>query len=157
MSHRSDLLVRLFDAVETIMMKQDKLQQLDQLIDRLERRLTRTFNAWRKAKQRRKWMAEKTFTNMKLAEEMVQSTKVDIATEDFLEIPKALRREVKLSDEQAAAELRREIAERKKAKARGRIAKMKAKQAGDLKKMPLQGKEALEFIKKKAPAVSIEA
>ena len=35
----------------------------------------------------------------------------------------------------------------KKAKAQGRIAKMKAKKAGDLNKMPLSGKAALDLIR----------
>lgn len=50
-------------------------------------------------------------------------------------------------DAARAAEIRAEQAERKKLKARGRIEKMKAKQAGDLKKMPLTGRAALDAIK----------
>lgn len=46
----------------------------------------------------------------------------------------------------AVEELRAELAERKKAKARGRIAKLKAKKSGDTKKMPLTGKAALALI-----------
>src|SRR3974390_2879151 len=46
----------------------------------------------------------------------------------------------KTKDDQAANELRNQIVERKKAKARGRVAKLKAKQAGELKRMPLSGK-----------------
>lgn len=47
----------------------------------------------------------------------------------------------------AAVEVRAEQAERRKAKSRGRIAKMKAKAAGDTKRMPLTGKAAMEFIR----------
>jgi hypothetical protein len=39
-----------------------------------------------------------------------------------------------------------EIEARHKAKSRGRIAKMKAKQSGETKKMPLEGKDALKAI-----------
>jgi hypothetical protein len=46
-----------------------------------------------------------------------------------------------------ADQLAEEIAERKKAKAHGRIARMKAKQSGATKRMPLSGKEALAAIR----------
>jgi hypothetical protein len=52
----------------------------------------------------------------------------------------------KPSDEQVAAEIRRQQAEHKKAKAAGRIAKLKAKQSGEMAKMPLSGKDALKAI-----------
>lgn len=53
----------------------------------------------------------------------------------------------KKTDAELGAELKAAIEEKRKAKARGRIAKMKAKQAGDLKKMPLTGRAALEAIR----------
>ena len=64
-------------------------------------------------------------------------------------IPDFLRRTVvaKAKDAEAAEAIRRELAERKTAKARGRIAKMKAVQAGDTKRMPLTGKAALAAIR----------
>jgi len=43
--------------------------------------------------------------------------------------------------------LRNEIEKRRRAKARGRIAKMLAKRRGDLKRMPLSGKAALAAIR----------
>ena len=49
-------------------------------------------------------------------------------------------------DAAAAAEIRAAQAARKLAKARCRIEKMKAKMAGDLKRMPLTGRAALAFI-----------
>jgi hypothetical protein len=49
--------------------------------------------------------------------------------------------------EPATVELAQEIAETKKLKTKGRIEKMKAKKRGDLKKMPLGGQAALDFIK----------
>jgi len=46
-----------------------------------------------------------------------------------------------------------EIEERRRAKARGRIAKMLAKKRGDLNRMPLSGKDALKAIARgKSPA-----
>ena len=67
------------------------------------------------------------------------------------DIPEFLRRGVAASkavDEVIAEQIKSEQAETKKVKARNRIEKMKAKQRGDTKKMPLTGKAALEFINK---------
>jgi len=67
---------------------------------------------------------------------------------DPLDIPVCLRRApVHAADEAAIAEIAAKMEEQQKAKARGRIAKLKAKQSGDTKKMPLQGKEALAAIR----------
>lgn len=49
-------------------------------------------------------------------------------------------------DAEVRAEIEAQAEERSKAKARGRIAKMKAKQAGETKRMPLSGKAALDYI-----------
>lgn len=62
---------------------------------------------------------------------------------DDLAIPAFLQRK-KLDP--VAAEIKAEQEATKRAKARGRIDKMKAKQRGDLKKMPLTGKAALAAI-----------
>lgn len=65
-----------------------------------------------------------------------------------LDIPVYLRRApVHAGDEAAIAEITAQMEERQKSKARGRIAKMKAKQSGELGKMPLQGKAALAAIR----------
>jgi hypothetical protein len=64
-------------------------------------------------------------------------------------IPDFLRRtkeEANRLDKEAAKVIQTEQAEHKQAKARARIEKMKAKQRGDLKRMPLSGKEALAAI-----------
>jgi hypothetical protein len=50
-------------------------------------------------------------------------------------------------DDKARAEILAKAEARRKAKARGRIAKLKAKRAGETKRMPLSGKEALDFIR----------
>lgn len=60
-------------------------------------------------------------------------------------IPPFLQR--KADDKAAADAIRKEQADRKTQKARGRIEKMKAKQRGDTKRMPLSGKDALAAIR----------
>ena len=67
-----------------------------------------------------------------------------------LDIPSFLKRgqaAQKAVDEIIADQIKAEQAETRKKKAAGRIAKMKAKKAGDLKKMPLTGKAALDIIR----------
>ena len=63
---------------------------------------------------------------------------------DDIAIPAFLQRK-KLDP--VAEQIKTEQEATKKAKARGRIEKMKAKQRGDLKKMPLTGKAALAAIR----------
>jgi hypothetical protein len=75
-----------------------------------------------------------------------------LAAREAGDIPEFLRRtrseaQAKAIDADAAAKLKAEQAELKKAKARGRIERMKAKQRGDLKRMPLTGKDALAAIR----------
>jgi len=60
------------------------------------------------------------------------------------EIPAFLRRQ---KPDPVADQIRQQQAETKAAKARGRIAKMKAKQSGETRKMPLTGKAALAAIR----------
>jgi hypothetical protein len=67
--------------------------------------------------------------------------KINMPTAD--EIPSFLRR----SPDPIAEAIKAGQAETKRLKAKGRIAKMKAKQAGDLKKMPLTGNAALAAIR----------
>ena len=64
---------------------------------------------------------------------------------DDLGIPAFLRRQSK-ADADVAAEIKAEQAAVSKAKAAGRIAKMKAKKSGETRKMPLTGKAALALI-----------
>ena len=65
-----------------------------------------------------------------------------------LDIPDFLRRETARKLDKVEAELIKAETETKRlAKSRGRIAKMKAKKAGDTKKMPLSGKAALDHIR----------
>jgi hypothetical protein len=61
------------------------------------------------------------------------------------DIPAFLRRQTSASP--VAEQIKAEIEEKKKLKARGRIATMKAKQSGETRKMPLTGKAALQAIR----------
>ena len=69
-----------------------------------------------------------------------------------LDIPAGLKRgpalleKVLNGDTLAKAQIASDVAERKKAKARGRVARMKARLSGETKKMPLTGKAALAAI-----------
>lgn len=78
-------------------------------------------------------------------------TFAELPIADKLDMPDFLKRGGK-ADNKTPAELRAIAAteaaqrEHKTAKARGRIAKMKAKQTGELKRMPLEGRAALAFI-----------
>lgn len=60
-----------------------------------------------------------------------------------LSIPSYLRR----TPDPIAEQIKEEQAATKKAKARGRIDKLKAKKSGETKKMPLTGKAALDHIR----------
>jgi hypothetical protein len=68
----------------------------------------------------------------------------DIGIPDFLKRGIAAQKAV---DAVIADQIREEQATTKKAKAQGRIAKMKAKKSGDTRKMPLSGKAALDLIR----------
>lgn len=65
----------------------------------------------------------------------------DLAIPDFLDRTAAAQR-----DKEAATVLRQEIAEKQRARAVARISRMKAKQSGATKQMPLQGRDALRAI-----------
>jgi predicted nucleic acid-binding Zn-ribbon protein len=68
-----------------------------------------------------------------------------------LDIPEFLRRgaaaQSAADDAVVAEQIKAEQAETKRLKAQGRIAKMKAKKSGDMKRMPLTGKAALAHIR----------
>jgi len=82
-----------------------------------------------------------------LAKQIAEQVPQQVHQSDMLgdDIPAFLRRQTAPSP--VAEAIRQEQAETKRLKAKGRIAKMKAKKAGDLKKMPLTGKAALAAIR----------
>lgn len=57
------------------------------------------------------------------------------------------RKQIEQRDAATLAEMEQTKAEKKRRKSLGRIAKLKAKDAGELKKMPLTGRAALEKIR----------
>jgi hypothetical protein len=66
---------------------------------------------------------------------------------DYSPLPKTLLDEDRaLKDEEAKAQLLKEQEDKKHAKARANAEKRKARKRGDLKKMPLSGKDALKMI-----------
>ena len=67
--------------------------------------------------------------------------------DDKLEIPTFLRREPPQADIEARIQIEVEQANKRLRRSRARIATMKAKKAGDTKKMPLTGKAALDHIR----------
>jgi cytochrome P450 len=69
---------------------------------------------------------------------------IDTGIPDFLRRGQAAQKAV---DEVIADQIREEQAAAKTAKARGRIATLKAKKSGETKKMPLTGKAALAAIR----------
>ena len=69
-------------------------------------------------------------------------TPVPLEPTDGLSIPDFLKR-----DKAARVEIEQQNAERKRTKAQVRIEKMKAKQSGDTRKVPLTGRDALKFIR----------
>jgi hypothetical protein len=74
------------------------------------------------------------------------SSATTTTTDDGLDIPAPFRRVPNAADDAARAEIAAQQAGRKTAKARGRIAKLKADQSGERRKMPLSGKDALDLI-----------
>jgi hypothetical protein len=76
------------------------------------------------------------------AETRVGFVEVKEKAEIDTSIPSFLKR----NPDPVAEQIKSEQAETKKLKAKGRIEKMKAKKRGDLKKMPLSGKAALDLI-----------
>ena len=131
------------------------IEQIDASIDRWDRRLRRAVCALAKLKTQRKRLAQR-LTKPPVArpeplavtimQEMIAPAPApDLAVAHPLDtsIPSFLRR----TPDPVAEQIKAEQAETKKKKAAGRIATMKAKKAGDLKKMPLTGKAALAAIR----------
>lgn len=146
--------------------KTETIEHLDASIARWKTRLKRAMTMIDKLEKKRKRLAAKPAVARQLAKQEkvvvfepepirpepmhIEQHVVEIKQEPIdTSIPAFLRRGIaaqKAVDEVIADQIREEQATTKKAKAQGRIAKMKAKKAGDLKKMPLSGKAALDHI-----------
>lgn len=135
-------------------MKQSKLEHNAEALKRWRTRLKRAMTMIDKLEKQRGRL-EKAATRVMITKELAtpEPLAVTIIKElaapeppksDDLAIPAFLQRK-KLDP--VAEQIAADQAATKKAKARGRIEKMKAKKRGDLKKMPLTGKAALEAIR----------
>jgi len=133
----------------TIQRWQAKLAKADAAVQRSIRTLAKLE---RKRRRMEKALAEPPLIAARepTKEQVLIIKSLDVAAElkpappDDLSIPTFLQRK-KLDPVAAAIKLEQE--EQKLAKSRGRIEKMKAKQRGDLSKMPLTGKAALDAIR----------
>jgi hypothetical protein len=148
------------------------IEHLDTLAKRLRTRLKRTMNALDKLEKQRARLLKPTMKTVvfepsievlppepkvvhhpriEVIEPTHEADRIAMArgglagSHDDLGIPAFLRRQSK-ADADVAAEIKAEQAAVSKAKAAGRIAKMKAKKSGETRKMPLTGKAALALI-----------
>lgn len=126
--------------------------ELDKALARWQSKLKRAVNTIDKLQKRRKRVVAKAervappgAAKPKFIETVMRETTgiPDLKVPDT-SIPDFLKR---TKDDEVADQIKAEQAAIKKAKAAGRIAKMKAKQRGDLKKMPLTGRAALDAIR----------
>jgi hypothetical protein len=147
-------------AKENVMAKKPKsIEHLDASIGRWKTRLKRAITMIDKLERQRKRLAKAvasppaTAVRPEPAPVVVKVTSHPVANPDNVkltfepvtdEIPAFLRRQ---SPDPVAEQIRTEIAETKRKKAAGRIAKMKAKKSGETKRMPLTGKAALAAIR----------
>jgi len=137
------------------MAKRQTLENIDLLLAKWQTRLKRAVNAIDKLGKQRKRLAVRASVpayptvdsettlgavppTPTIPQPVAKSVEADIGIPEFL---------LRARPDAAGLAIAKEIAERSKAKTRGRIATMKAKKAGDLKKMPLTGKAALAAIR----------
>jgi ribosomal protein L31E len=126
---------------------QTRLKRAVTMIDKLQKQRMRVDKAALKKSLTAKIVDESVpaSTLVKAVKAVVNPPEVTVqsnAAPDDLGIPSFLRR----NPDPVADQIKAEQAETKKLKAKGRIEKMKAKKRGDLKKMPLSGKAALDLI-----------
>jgi hypothetical protein len=150
-----------------------KLQQVEALIERLERRINRTHNAWVKACTKRRrlnaLLAKEPDDERKPIAKPVELMKPDpVKPEDYgfadtiigrdkaaraaADDPLDVRSQPWLkprneADEKAKADILAAKAVIKKVKAKASADKSRAKRRGELRKMPLEGKAALAAIR----------
>ena len=147
--------------------KQETIEHVEESIKRWKTRLKRALTAIDKLEKKKKRLASRktkpeplgvTYFR-EIAAETTAATNVEppapppqapaLASVDDLAIPTFLqrKRDSEMRDKIAADAIRAEQAERKQSKARARRETAKAKQAGDLKRMPLTGRAALEKLR----------
>jgi hypothetical protein len=129
------------------MAKKPTIEHVNAALKRWRSRLTRAVRMVDKLEKQRGRIEKATlrlFTEIEIVDQpkpapVIAAPPIDTG------IPSFLRRDK--TPDPVAEEIKAEQEEIKKKKARGRIEKMKAKKAGDLKKMPLTGRAALEAIR----------
>lgn len=125
-------------------------EQVEAALARWRTKLKRAFGAVEKLERQQKRIGKKpppvTMIAIAAPEQPAPELKaIEDAIPDFLK--RAKSDTARKSDLEARVEIEVEQANRRLAKSRARIAKMKAKKAGDLKKMPLSGRAALDHIR----------
>jgi hypothetical protein len=118
------------------------LEHIDFSISRWKTRLKRAMTAIDKLEKQRKRLIKGATVpppDLAIAPPLAKAVVKEIDTS----IPSFLRR----SPDPVAEAIKAEQAETKRLKASGRIAKLKAKQSGETRKMPLTGKAALAAIR----------
>jgi hypothetical protein len=137
------------------------LEQIDASLTRWKSRLRRAMTAIDKLEKQRKRLANKATVRVSVPAHPTVDSETTLgavppkpepkpaewsaANPIADDIPAFLRRQS--SPSPVAEQIKAEIEEKKKAKARGRIATMKAKKSGETKRMPLTGKAALAAIR----------
>ena len=136
------LIAQLYREVERRDQAIVRLSRLDERVRKLKRSLVRL----QKRTQRPAASAREEFTPTPPAPPpTVEPVKViDDAIPGFLR-----RAPANPADVAAKAEIEAEQLERRKTRSRVRVERMKAKQAGDLRKMPVSGREALALIRQR--------
>jgi hypothetical protein len=124
-----------------------RLQALDEARARWWRRVVRAVNAIDKIDgQRKRLLKPKALDRLDPPIPQVETKHLGGPPSD--DIPVFLRRDVKNeADEKAKAEILAEQADRHRVKAKASAARSKARAKGELRKMPLQGKDALRAIR----------
>jgi nucleoid-associated protein YgaU len=146
---------------------ENKLERVELALTRWHTRLTRASNTIRKLERQRRRLVTRRAAPAKLPAPAkpvptpmvpaVPADDLDIRNQGWLDrkgnVTQAAENELKAvkaskaADEKAKAEILAAQADRQKQKKAASKAKSKAKLAGDLRKMPLQGKEALAAIR----------
>ena len=147
------------------MTQEQKLQHVDESLARWHRRLNRAAGAIKKLEAKRRRLLAKPKVTETTDISWSEMTGADLrrprAHAVIADLPNTLGPAIKEAGEDAgipgflkrtpttdpvAQQIAGEIEAKKKAKAKGRIATMKAKLSGETRKMPLTGKAALEYI-----------
>jgi hypothetical protein len=136
---------------DPIVIRQQQLEKIDLSLERWHRRLTRAINAIDLLRKTRKRILRPRPLPPEAREDFndplpqaPQPAPADLEIPVYLRRPKSADNE---ADKQAVAEIIQENDEKKRVKAAASKATRKAAARGELRRMPLQGKAALDFIR----------